>query len=92
MELSSLREDVGLLIANIQMTDPAGNPLRIISTNTSVSGFPYSFSSTAMLSSLERNQFGLYSCTGTVSSSRQFLSTSDSVTGTINIGQYYNIL
>jgi hypothetical protein len=50
---------------NIQLSDPAGNPLT--TTTPSVSGSTYS--SMATISSFGRNQSGVYTCTATVSPS-----------------------
>ena len=68
---------------NIELSDPAGNPLT--ATAPSVSGSTYS--SMATISSFGRNDSGLYTCSAAVSPSpsNSFLSDSSSRSETLRI-------
>ena len=68
---------------NIELSDPAGNPLT--ATAPSVSGSTYS--SMATISSFGRDQSGLYTCSATVSPlpPNSFLSGSSSQSQTLRV-------
>ena len=70
MELSPT-VDVPVTV-NVQLSDPAGSPLT--TTPPLMSGSTYT--STAMISSFEREQSGSYTCTTVIKSSLLFLTNS----------------
>ena len=70
------------VIINVQLTNPAGNPLTTTSTPL-LSGSIHT--STAMVSSFGRNQSGNYTCTATVSSPFLFFTDSGPQSTTIKV-------
>ena len=69
---------------NVQLSDPAGNPLT--TTTPSMSGSTYT--STAMVSSFERDQSGVYTCIATVSSVSSFIiSNMGSMSARVTVGK-----
>lgn len=76
------------LSINVTLSDPSGSPLAI--TNSSESGSSYTGST--MISSIERNQSGVYTCRIMYVSASTFLSNSDaySVSVKIAVGKHGN--
>ena len=85
MELSPV-VDVPVTV-NTVWTGPATN------TAQTVMGSTTTYTSTAMISSFERDQSGVYTCTATVSSTSSFLTDSGSQPGTarITVGKGNNL-